>query len=49
VFDATLAVPESDTFLLKLPRISVDHAEVQLPAITFTRDSEFFWILGMNC
>lgn len=48
-FKATFPVQKEDSFQLKLPPFTVDGVEVELPAIRFVRDSEFFWILSLNC
>lgn len=48
-FRVTFPAQKEVSFELKLPPFAVDGVEVVLPAVRFVRDSEFFWILSLNC
>lgn len=47
-FSTLLSVPDTATFVLRLPNISVNDIKVQLPLVRFTRDKKSY-IGSLNC
>ena len=48
IFKTSLTVPESETFMLKMPGFLVDNVKVELPIVKFMKTEEFA-IQPLNC